>query len=170
VETARFQIVGGVRIAGLLHPPWPVVESAPAVVDSAPAVEDATEPWFGWRLLSRNHRDLARSPSVYSSVAACLATIDTARHEAAGADSALTKNTSTGRWSWQLTTLDVPVAIGSRGYLRRRECYDCIVQVIELVTVARTPEPGAVTSARGGRRARPGRPPSAQPRTAARGR
>jgi hypothetical protein len=151
VETARFQLVAGLRTSGRLYPPWPIARPDGGQPDGV---------WFGWRLLSRNHRDLARSPAVHPTVESCLASIGLARRTVAAADTVLTRNVSTGRWTWVLiargSASDVGrddalvVANGSRGYMRRRECHDCVAQVVELARVARDPEPGAVTAPRGG--------------------
>lgn len=137
METARFQIVSGVRTGHLLQPPWPVV-------DLAHPPEQDVDPgrWFAWRLLSRNHRDLARSPAVYATPQECRAAVARLRAGAADAGTELSRNQVTGRWTWVLRATDgAALATGSRGYLRRRECHDCVAQVVGLAAVALDPSP-----------------------------
>lgn len=145
METARFQIVGGVRTGANLDPSWPVVEPV--------AMDGRDVPWFGWRLLSRNHRDLARSPAVYASPQACVEAVERARTAVLGASTVLVRNARTGRWTWVLEAADgTVVATSSRGYLRRRECHDCVAQVLALAPVAIAPEPQDALAARPARR------------------
>lgn len=127
-EGARFQVVRGTRTGRRLTPAWPVV--------ALPDGDGGTAPWFGWRLLSRNHRDLARSPLVHPTVEECLATVPLLREHAAEGSTVLTKHPTTGRWTWRLETADGVLAVSSRGYMRRRECHDCVAQVVELAPAA----------------------------------
>ncbi len=166
METARFQIVSGVLVGGRLQPPWPVVPRAvgPAPLPDGARTPDESTTWYGWRLLSRNHRDVARSPAVHATPSACLASIASVRRAAVGAETVLERNPATGRWTWYLATPDGIVATGSRGYLRRRECHDCVAQVVELVAVALDPESRVVVAARPGPRSRtPGTDPELPP-------
>lgn len=135
---ARFQVVSGVRTPGGLVPPWPVV--ADGTAGGPPDVGGPV--WFGWRLLSRNHRDLARSPGVHPTEEACADGVERFRAAVAGATTSLARDPRTGRWTWWLETSDGVVATGSRGYLRRRECHDCVAQVLALAPAALAPEPG----------------------------
>ena len=137
MDTARFQLVRGVRRGGRLVPPWPV-----AVPDLPEQQRPTDEAWFGWRLLSRNHRDLARSPVVHPTEAACADAVERFREALTGATTTLVRDPRTGRWTWCLETADGVVATGSRGYLRRRECHDCVAQVLALAPTALAPEPG----------------------------
>ncbi|MFN0283252.1 MAG: hypothetical protein ACKVZ6_14935 [Kineosporiaceae bacterium] len=156
METARFQLVSGARTDGRLDPLWPVVthRSSLEPADTSPGADSQT-PWYGWRLLSRNHRDLARSPAVYPTIVDCLASVAVARDAVARAETVLARHGSTGRWTWHLETPERAVAAGSRGYMRRRECHDCVVQVVELVAVALDPEPRVVAALRNRRPVRP---------------
>ena len=145
METARFQIVGGMRTGGHLDPAWPVVEPV--------AADGRDVPWFGWRLLSRNHRDLARSPAVYASPQACVDAVEQVRPAVVEAATVLRRNARTGRWTWTLESPDgTVVATSSRGYLRRRECHDCVAQVLALAPVAIAPEAQDALAARPARR------------------
>jgi uncharacterized protein YegP (UPF0339 family) len=145
VQTARFQLVSGARLGGRPHPPWPVVAHRSAVEPLGCRLRtDPVTAWYGWRLLSCNHRDLARSPAVYPTVADCLASVTAARALVALADIVLARNPTTGRWTWHLETAEHAVAAGSRGYLRRRGCHDCVVRVVEVTPVALDPEPRVV--------------------------
>lgn len=156
METARFQLVSGARIGGRPHPTWPVVTHPSGVgpPDGGPHL-DAEAAWYGWRLLSRNHRDLARSPAVYPTIAECVASVTSARGRIARAETVLARNASTGRWTWHLETPERAIAAGSRGYMRRRECHDCIVQVVDLVPIALDPEPFLIIALRNRRPVRP---------------
>lgn len=138
---ARFQVVSGIRTPTGLQPPWPV---APGAAEAG--ADDTVNAWFGWRLLSRNHRDLARSPVVHPTEAACAESVERFRGVVAGATTTLARDPRTGRWSWWLETADGVVATGSRGYLRRRECHDCVAQVLALAPTALAPEPGEALS------------------------
>ena len=137
---ARFQVVTGIRTPRGLEPPWPVVGGT----DGADGADARV--WFGWRLLSRNHRDLARSPVVHPTEAACADAVERFREALTGATTTLVRDPRTGRWTWCLETADGVVATGSRGYLRRRECHDCVAQVLALAPTALAPEPGEALS------------------------
>ena len=134
--SARFQVVSGIRTPIGLEPPWPV---AP---DGTAADPPSGRVWYGWRLLSRNHRDLARSPGVHPTPQACADAVERFRTLVTGATTVLARDPRTGRWTWWLQTADGVVAAGSRGYLRRRECHDCVAQVLALAPTALPPEPG----------------------------
>jgi hypothetical protein len=95
-------------------------------------------------LLSRNHRDLARSPQVFATAEACVASVERLRSVVDEAGTVIVRNLSDRRWSWQLRTPDGIVAVASRGYLRDRECHVCVAQVVELVPVALPPDADAV--------------------------
>jgi hypothetical protein len=143
VGSARFQVVTGIRTPTGLVPPWPVVAAGTAAPAAGGAPADATDRvWFGWRLLSRNHRDLARSPVVHPTEADCADAVERFRAVVAAGTTALSRDPRTGRWTWWLETPDGVVATGSRGYLRRRECHDCVAQVLALAPTALAPEPG----------------------------
>jgi uncharacterized protein YegP (UPF0339 family) len=90
---------------------------------------------------------------VYASPQACVEAVEQVRSKVADAATVLSRNARTGRWTWFLESADgTVVATGSRGYLRRRECHDCVAQVLALAPVAIAPEPQDALAARPARR------------------
>jgi hypothetical protein len=121
VARPRFLLVLGHQIGGRFAPPWPGLGRTVAELPADGA-------WVAWRLLGSNHREVARSASVFPDVTACLAAIGIVRDALAAHTTQLRIEAVGGLWSWVLTIDDVASAVASRPYQRQRECdYNCHV-------------------------------------------
>lgn len=110
---ARFDCVAGTRSQGVSTPPWPGQEVAD--------LDDG--PWFSWRLLGRNNRELGRSPQVYQQAEQCHRAIQGICERVGDLVAALTADPATGRWGWRLVLDGEPTAVSARTYFRQREVH-----------------------------------------------
>jgi hypothetical protein len=125
----RFAVVaGGLRpSSGTVS--WPDADSA-----AVPASPGA--PWFAWRLLGGNNRELGRSAQIYVDAQACLAGAASAREAFSSLTATLTADVRRAMWRWRLDAQDGPVAVSSRLYLRQRECSYSLAQFLAGLEVA----------------------------------
>ena len=101
--------------------------------------DDVRPPWTAWRLLSRNNRELGRSPSGYVSTQECIAAIERLRRLIGDASRVLSVDDRDGRWCWRLVADAVPIAVSSRSYHRQRECMYSLDHFMEAVSQAEPP-------------------------------
>jgi hypothetical protein len=104
-----------------------------------PTTDDDRPTWTAWRLLSRNNRELGRSPDRYRSTQACVAAVERLRSVAGEASRVLSVDDRDGRWCWRLMADGVPVAVSSRSYHRQRECLYSLDHFMTAVTQAEPP-------------------------------
>ena len=103
--------------------------------------------WVAWRLLGNNHREVARSATVFPDVTSCVASIRRLRRALEHAAAETSIETVDRLWGWVVRVDSAPVAVASRLYLRQRECeYSCQVFVgtaasAELPATAPAPRP-----------------------------
>lgn len=117
----RFVLVLGYRVGDRLTPPWP---GAGRPLDGAIAARS----WVAWRLLGSNHRELARSASVFADVAACNASISQLRSGLEQGAATVSVEAVERMWGWVVRVDAGALAVASRLYLRQRECeYSCQV-------------------------------------------
>jgi len=95
--------------------------------------------WTAWRLLSRNNRELGRSPGKFLSTQACVAAVERLRAVASDASRILSVDDRDGRWCWRLAADGVPVAVSSRSYHRQRECVYSLDHFMAAVELAEPP-------------------------------
>jgi uncharacterized protein YegP (UPF0339 family) len=90
---------------------------------------------FGWRLLAANNRDVARSAALFDDIEECYAAIRSLR---ADFDRAVPTVLRIGRseWSWRLRLGELDVAVSSRTYQRRLQCFAACDLFMELVREA----------------------------------
>jgi len=100
---------------------------------------DEEPAWTAWRLLSRNNRELGRSPGTFLSAQACVAAVERLRAVASDASRILSVDDRDGRWCWRLTADGVPVAVSSRSYHRQRECVYSLDHFMAAVALAEPP-------------------------------
>lgn len=102
----------------------------------------STQPGVFWRLLSKNNRDLGRSPAHFAEYDHCLASLVRLRDELADASPTIHRITATA-WTWRLEVAVRPVAMASRAYERRIqadiacEIFLGLVHVAEIVESVR---------------------------------
>ena len=95
--------------------------------------------WTSWRLLSRNNRELGRSPGGYLSAQSCVAAVERLRSVICDAARILSVDDRDGRWCWRLVVDGIPVAVSSRSYHRQRECVYSLDHFTAAVTQAEPP-------------------------------
>jgi hypothetical protein len=121
VAEGRFLMVPGRRIGDRLAPRWPGA-GRDIAIDLVPAS------WVAWRLLGNNHRELARSASVYGDVGACRAAIDELRQALAAGVADMHTELAAGCWTWVAVVGGNRLAVASRLYYRQREAdHSCTV-------------------------------------------
>ncbi|MBV9292974.1 MAG: hypothetical protein JO222_11040 [Frankiales bacterium] len=111
----RFLCVLGHRTGGVLAPAWP--GPGRTVAGSPPEGS-----WVAWRLLGSNHREVARSASVFPDMEACLRDVTRLRTVVGGGDFECVVDAVGGLWGWVVTSAGTPLAVASRLYQRQREC------------------------------------------------
>jgi len=106
---------------------------------SHPSARGESGGWTAWRLLSRNNRELGRSPDVHATVAECVAAVERLRTVVDEAARLLSVDDRDGRWCWRLVVDGVTVAVSARSYHRQRECVYSLDQFVVAVAVAQPP-------------------------------
>lgn len=140
---ARFHLVSGRRRYGVCVPGWP---------DPDPGAPDG--PWFAWRLLGGNNRELGRSARVLPSAADCRTAIETVQRRIQDLTPAVHTEPSGNRWTWRLDLDGVTVVVASRSYHRQREAQYNLGQFFACAAGAEVGEP-APPGSRAGRPAVP---------------
>ncbi|HSV68179.1 MAG TPA: hypothetical protein VLJ59_20110 [Mycobacteriales bacterium] len=79
-------------------------------------------PWFAWRLIGANSRELGRSAQTYADLATCWLATARLRRRLDDTDQVVTPHKRTGEWTWRLEIDGVAVAVAAPTYLRQREC------------------------------------------------
>jgi hypothetical protein len=82
----------------------------------------ASAPWYLWRLLSSNNRELGRSAATFLDLDAAVESVDRVRHALSCSELFTVRVSAPARWRWELHLEDAVVACGSRTYQRLREC------------------------------------------------
>jgi hypothetical protein len=134
VSEPRFMIVVGRTWLGASTPEWPTAEDPFAVRDRRDG------PWFSWRLLSGNNREIGRGASAYETELGCLAAI-TRSQVRAQLCASLVSARPTGQWWWQLELDGERIAVAGRVYQRQRECRYNLGQFLLALPAARIPLP-----------------------------
>ena len=135
-------LVLGHSVRGQLRPPWPGVGRSPATVP-------ASGQWVAWRLLGSNHREVARSASVFPDVRTCLVDVAEVRAIVAGAAGEVQVDAVGGLWGWALMVNGTPRAVAGRLYQRQQECdyhsriFLASAAKAELLAAAPTPRDGS---------------------------
>jgi len=106
---------------------------------SHPSARGESGGWTAWRLLSRNNRELGRSPDVYATVPECGAAVEHLRTVVEEATRLLSVDDRDGRWCWRLVADGVTVAVSARSYHRQRECVYSLDQFVVAVAAAQPP-------------------------------
>jgi hypothetical protein len=144
---ARMHVVVGQSSAGVSIPVWP----------GRPAADAPDGPWYAWRLLGRNNRELGRSPRVFGTARECVAAIGALRARVAELEAVVVVD-AVGMWGWRAELDGTPVAVASRPYYRQRESRYSLQQFLAEVAGAEVP-PEPVRRRGGPRRARGGPAP-----------
>ncbi|HET9653867.1 MAG TPA: hypothetical protein VFP72_00805 [Kineosporiaceae bacterium] len=128
---ARFHLVSGRRRDGVCVPGWS---------DPDPGAPDG--PWFAWRLLGGNNRELGRSARVLPSTADCRAAIETVQRRIRDLTPAVLTEPVANRWTWRLDLDGAAVVVASRPYHRQREAQYNLGQFLACAAEAEVGEPG----------------------------
>jgi hypothetical protein len=102
-----------------------------------PGTHGVTGPWFAWRLLAGNNRELGRSHAVFSD----LESVHTAVADLLGSRRLLTGrhglDPQTGAWTWTAGRGTTVVARSARGYLRAVEAEYSLLQFLDAIPRSR---------------------------------
>jgi hypothetical protein len=79
-------------------------------------------PWYLWRLLSSNNRELGRSVMTFDDLDSAVVAVELLRTAVDRAEISAVRIAAPARWRWELRLDGAFVAAGSRSYQRLREC------------------------------------------------
>lgn len=128
----RFLLVTGYRIGT----ESPVGSLGFGAFEDVPSTDGS---WVGWRLVGANNRELARSAGVWATTGGCLTSIAMLRERLDEVTALVAMDHTRGKWSWRLDLADGHrVAVGSRGYQRRREAQYALDQFLRAIRDADT--------------------------------
>jgi hypothetical protein len=127
----RFRLVRGTTHDGLSVPVWPTALDPFAVLNRSDG------PWWSWRLLGANNRELGRGGSVHDSADECLTSL--ADNQAKVPLAKPVTLFVEGRWTWQFQLDGEPFAVAGRAYQRQRECRYGFGQFLVALVSTRVP-------------------------------
>jgi hypothetical protein len=130
----RFRLVRGSTLYGISAPSWPTALDPFAVKNRVDG------PWWSWRLLGANNRELGRGGTVHRTAQECREAIIAGQAKAP--ESRPVEVFVTGGWTWQCEIEGEPFAVAGRSYQRQRECRYSSAQFLRALdsTVAPSPQ------------------------------
>jgi hypothetical protein len=121
MSDTRFMFVLGHQVDGRMSPQWPGI-------GRQPSPDEVPDAWVAWRLLGSNHREVARSASVFADISSCSDQIRRMQEALRAEAVEFRTEPFAGQWSWVMLIEGEPGAVSSRPYQRQRECdYNCEV-------------------------------------------